>query len=194
MSARGIGGYAIEIGSAASFLSTSLSPSSFANFAVCALRRFCSRLRNHQSPPVTSASTTRTRSRILHQGSWRFFFSSEPSVAADLAATVTRFSRQTPNPAMTTHPAGEVDVFSGAAHLPCRSFCPAGQERQEEELAPEQVAQLESHPTHFAFETSKYSLKGHVETHELVEVRTGRVGGQERHDDEAGPEQISQSG
>ena len=140
-----------------------------------------------------SASTTSTRSRILHQGSWRFF-SSEPSVAADLAATVTRSSRQTPNPAMTAHPAGEADVLSGAAHLPCRSFCPTGQERQEEALAPEQVAQLESHSTHFDLVESKYSLDEHVETHELDEVRTGRVGGQERHEVDARPEQVSQSG
>jgi hypothetical protein len=116
------------------------------------------------------------------------------SVAADLAATVTRSSRQTPNSAMTTHPAGEVDVLSGAAHLPCRSFCPAGQERQEEELALEQVAQLESHSVHFDLDESKYSLGEHVKTHEFDEVRTGRVGGQERHEVDAGPEQVSQSG
>lgn len=125
-----------------------------------------------------------------HQGK-RHFLSTE-AVAAEVAATVTRSSRQTPKPGMTLHPCDDEEV--GLAQAPCWSFCPAGQERQEEDPAPEHVAQALSHVTHFDLEVAKYSFEEHVATQVPEDVKTGREEGHERQAEEPAPEQVSQSG
>ena len=109
------------------------------------------------------------------------------SLAADSAATVTRSSRQTPNPSMT------VQASLGALHEPDLRRCPAGHDMHALDPDPEHVAHDDEHATQLDLAVSKYSLEAHVATHEPDGVRTGREGGQVRQVVEL-DEQVAQSG
>lgn len=129
------------------------------------------------------ASEPRMMRRIVHQGRRR-----EDWVEAEVdevAETVTREERQTPNSATT--------VQSAATQVPCLSVVVELQLVQAPSPPLEHVAHSLEHATHDPFDVSKYSFLEHVWRHVPEELRTGREEGQVRQVSKVVP-QVAQSG